>query len=326
MTTQTVVFRYRFVGIPDHLEYSESFPTHLAVVDPDDQPSEYLRGLTAAEIERIWHSHFEECWALVLRTGIENCVECEASPMRLVQHLWTQFSSAPNGPSAGALVTPVCGDSCQEKAFERIRETWEENMRAWMEGKLDQESMHAPGTKMRDVRFTFIFPAGKQNLIYTHPLPARLCANANDENNKTVQHAIQDELRHVSRLHAEECEKILRGVSCEECEGSGTHIMQIPSPVLDMPAPMVGITVMRVCGKSKCAGALRGGTMKSIQDMKVMFSAMHGQHGPVLRMMRCDSCGDWGKMKSCQGCRKVAYCNQECQRVGWRKHKPACTA
>ena len=113
MTTQKVDVCYRFAGIPNLLEYEDSFPTQLAV-DPDDQTTENLRDLTIAEVDRIWYSHFEDCWALVLRTGIDNCVECEARPMRMVQHPWTQFS-APNGPTVGALVTPVCGDSCQKE-------------------------------------------------------------------------------------------------------------------------------------------------------------------------------------------------------------------
>ena len=324
METQKVVFSYRFAGIANLLEYEDSFPTHLAI-DPNDQPVKHERDLTIAEIDKIWHSHSQDCWALVIRAGIDFCVECEARAIRIVQHPWSQFS-AQTGPTVGALVTPVCGNSCQYKTFDNVRKNWEENMRAWLKGKLDQEPTHAAGTKMRDVRFTFIFPSGRRNLIHTHPLPARLCANADDTNNKAVQRAIRDELRHVCRLHAEECEETLQGVACEECGARGIHIMQIPLPSLNMPAPGVGVMVSRVCGKSECAGAIRGGTMNSMQDMRAIFGSMYGQHGPELKMMRCDSCGDWGKMKSCQRCRKVAYCDKECQRAGWKTHKPVCRA
>lgn len=96
-------------------------------------------------------------------------------------------------------MTPVCGEACHKKAFDSIRENWQENMRAWLEGKLDEGPVRAPDTKMKDVRFTFMFPTGHQmNLIHTHPLPARLCANTDDKNDKAVQRAMQDELRQVT--------------------------------------------------------------------------------------------------------------------------------
>ncbi|KAL9068832.1 MAG: hypothetical protein Q9161_005919 [Pseudevernia consocians] len=154
----------------------------------------------------------------------------------------------------GALVTPVCGEKCHHKAFDRVRANWMENMRMWMEGKLDYGPTHAPGTKLRDVRFSFIFPTGQRNLVYTHPLPARLCANADDKNNKEVQRALQVELRHVSRIHAAECEETLEAAPCEECGAASSHIMQIPLPVLNMPVPTVGVTVTPVCEKADCAG------------------------------------------------------------------------
>ena len=165
MTTQEVVFSYRFAGIPDLLEYDDTFPTHLTV-DPNDQPIKHLRGLTIAEIDKIWRSHSEDCWALVIRTGIDHCVECDARAIRIVQHPWTQFS-APNGPTVGALVTPVCGEACHKKAFDSIRENWQENMRAWLEGSLDEGPVRAPGTKMRDVRFTFMFRLDIRRISFT---------------------------------------------------------------------------------------------------------------------------------------------------------------
>ena len=122
-------------------------------------------------------------------------------------------------------MTPVCGDLCQYKTFDSVSKNWQENMRAWLEGRLDQGPAHAAGMKMRDVRFTFIVPSGRRNLVHTHPLPTRLYANTDDKNNKAVQRAIQVELRHVSRLHAKECEETLQGVACEEYGAPGIHIM-----------------------------------------------------------------------------------------------------
>lgn len=330
MTTKKVTFGYRFPDIPDHLEYEDELPSSLAV-DPNDQPIEHLRGITIAEIDKIWHSHSDACWSLVIRLGIDYCVECEKPATKIVQHPWTQFKAA--NPMVGALVTPVCGEACQKQAFYRVRENWTEDMRQWVEdlrrwteGEPEEGPTHAPGTKMKDVKFTFIFPTGQQSLVYTHPLPARLCANADDKNNKQVQRALQEELRHVSRIRETECEDTLRGIACDVCGASGRHIMQMPLASLNMPVPIVGVTVLPVCGQPKCATAIRQGTEKTMQDMRKLFSPMYGQHSPVLTMLRCDSCGDWGKMRKCQRCHKVAYCDRECQRAAWSTHKAVCTA
>ncbi|CAF9943319.1 MAG: hypothetical protein ALECFALPRED_011025 [Alectoria fallacina] len=130
-------------------------------------------------------------------------------------------------------------------------------MRTWVEEETEEGPAQAPGTKMRDVRFTSIFPAGQPSLLYTHALPARLCANADDKNNKAVQRALQDELRHISKMYATECEDTLEGAPCNACGALGIQIMQMPLPALNMPAPTVGVTVMPVCGKPECATAIR---------------------------------------------------------------------
>ena len=223
-------------------------------------------------------------------------------------------------------MTPVCGEVCHHKAFESVRGNWIENMRAWMEGNSEDRPTHAPGTKMRDVRFTFIFPTGQRNLVYTHALPARLCANADDKDNKAVQRDIKDEMRHISRLHAAECEEVLYVFACETCGAPGKHIIQMPLPVLNMPVPTVGVSVMPVCGKPGCATEIQDSTAATMQEMRDIFSPMYGQHSPALSMLRCDSCGEWGKLKKCQGCGKVAYCDKECQRAAWKRHKTVCRA
>ena len=40
----------------------------------------------------------------------------------------------------------------------------------------------------------------------------------------------------------------------------------------------------------------------------------------------CDYCGkaDDGSMKKCNGCKQVRYCGRDCQKQGWRAHKPQC--
>ena len=138
-------------------------------------------------------------------------------------------------------------------------------------------------------------------LVYTHALPFRLCAHADDKNNNAVQRAVQDELRHVLRLHAVEFEETVNSVACETCKSPGRHIIQMPLPVLDMPVSTVGVTVMRVCEKLKCASAIQESTTDTTQEMRDIFSPMFGQQSPPLSMLRRDSCGERKKPKQCPG-------------------------
>ena len=38
----------------------------------------------------------------------------------------------------------------------------------------------------------------------------------------------------------------------------------------------------------------------------------------------CAACGASGAKNLCGGCRKVSFCNAECQRAAWKGHKASC--
>ncbi len=103
------------------------------------------------------------------------------------------------------------------------------------------------------------------------------CANAEDKNNEEVQRALQVELRHVSSMHAAECEEILKAAACVTCGAAPIHIMHIPLPVLNMPFATLGVTVTTVCGNPECAADIRGLATNIMEDMREIFSGMFGQ-------------------------------------------------
>ena len=107
--------------------------------------------------------------------------------------------------------------------------------------------------------------------------------------------------------------------------------MQMPLPVLNMPAPTVGVAVMPVCEKSRMRDChSRDGTTETMQDMMGIFSPIFGQHySPVLSMLRRDPCGDWGGEDE----RNVRDANKRlrnvigiCQRAAWKIYKAFFTA
>ena len=68
-----------------------------------------------------------------------------------------------------------------------------------------------------------------------------------------------------------------------------------------------------VCGSSACAGATRDHIANTIRETKEVLEPMFREHSAVWRY---DWCGEWGKAKKYQGCKKVTYCNKECQQAG----------
>jgi len=45
--------------------------------------------------------------------------------------------------------------------------------------------------------------------------------------------------------------------------------------------------------------------------------------GSLTKDVGCVICGKAGAAK-CSGCQTVSYCGKECQRIDWKRHKPAC--
>eukprot|EP01084_Bolivina_argentea_P212548 361262_1 len=39
---------------------------------------------------------------------------------------------------------------------------------------------------------------------------------------------------------------------------------------------------------------------------------------------KCSNCGNTERTKKCSGCKQVWYCNTDCQKKNWMKHKKQC--
>lgn len=87
----------------------------------------------------------------------------------------------------------------------------------------------------------------------------------------------------------------------------------------------LGWTEKSVLRKMLRVNRLAGGDIDSTYSRIVpshTFRINAFVHG--LEPEECQACGAAGKLYKCQKCCRVAYCNQECQRRDWPRHKVAC--
>lgn len=69
------------------------------------------------------------------------------------------------------------------------------------------------------------------------------------------------------------------------------------------------------CGVVACCGERRNGGVAATN------MASH-----VDRLKSCGWCGSLSAPRVCSGCRTVAFCGAECQKLSWGKHKHECAA
>jgi ankyrin repeat protein len=71
----------------------------------------------------------------------------------------------------------------------------------------------------------------------------------------------------------------------------------------------------------------RGILLNDVADSTTMADALKATlRLPAEKRRRCEQCDKttFAKLQKCSACRKVYYCNRECQLVHWLQHKPVC--
>lgn len=174
----------------------------------------------------------------------------------------------------------------------------------------------------RDVIFRYMFPGQLKFLQYSHPFPKHLCVRPQDQSSKELVHAAYDEISRIGEEHVDECKEISED-TCEECGAAAKDMLRTPLlSTIDAPQPFVGVMVTPVCEKEQCARKIVGRVLGTMQSFGYMGQ---GHHDPKVEWRhRCGHCRDWGQVKICRGCQKVAYCGKGCQKAAWKAHKPVC--
>lgn len=66
----------------------------------------------------------------------------------------------------------------------------------------------------------------------------------------------------------------------------------------------------------------RDRTTKTMQDKMGIFSRMFGRHSPVLSMLRCGPCGDWGEdERNVRDATRLRIVIGVCQTTAWKRRK-----
>ena len=63
----------------------------------------------------------------------------------------------------------------------------------------------------------------------------------------------------------------------------------------------------------------------TLAQMEQLPPEREGTTGGGKDMHRCGHCGKSAALKlRCGRCRAVYFCDRDCQRAGWKRHKPQC--
>ena len=155
---------------------------------------------------------------------------------------------------------------------------------------------------------------------HTHPVPTFLCdPQPSQRTSKQYYDAFVDVLSVVNAEHHDECMKKIT-TPCVTCGKPAKDALKSPMSYLHLAEPMVIVQITQVCGNKKCEMQTRS---KLHQLQKNIEQADLESNQNVFGDMSCAVC-EKPRAKRCAGCGKVAYCNTECQKVGWRGHKKHC--
>ena len=154
---------------------------------------------------------------------------------------------------------------------------------------------------------------------HTHPVPTFLCTpTPSQRTSKQYHNAFVDVVTVVNAEHHEECMSRIT-TPCVECGRPAKDALKSPMSYLHLAEPMVIVHVTQVCGDKKCEFETRKNLhnlQKNIQQEGAKPTGLYGD-------MSCEICQK-PKAKRCAGCGKVAYCNKDCQKAGWKSHKRHC--
>lgn len=139
-----------------------------------------------------------------------------------------------------------------------------------------------------------------------------------------IAHSYRDEMMSVAEQHLE---KDGGNFVCDSCgKNKPTHFIQVPTDCWQIePYETIDVAGILLCDENSCDVTAKQKFTSNMSKLTDVFKKLKDDAGKAL----CDCCTllkDRDDLNRCSRCKKVYYCDANCQKLAWKRHKKVCRA
>lgn len=122
---------------------------------------------------------------------------------------------------------------------------------------------------------------------------------------------------------------------CKECDEPAKYLMHTPTTQWEEDPPLIlDFSVTPSCGKQECFHKSKSSTLNMFADLNKLMRRVKEKTGEEIptrapgemsrSCLKCGKIANSNELRKCSRCKRVYYCDKECQRKSWKKHKKDC--